>query len=106
MGEAKQVLDMSRSKASKTYDKYSRMIKRSYVLSKAQNELDTKMALIRKTQKRFKWKYILIQHARAKEVQKKVQAAIVAFKTFKRKDAEQDAALLIEDTFRRNKFRD
>ena len=85
MGEAKQVLDMIRSKASKTYDKYSRMIKRSYVLSKAQNELDTKMTLIRKTQKRFKWKYILIQHiqhARAKEVQKKVQAAIVAFKTF------------------------
>lgn len=48
MGEAKQVLDLSRNKASTTYDKYSRMIKRSYTLMKASNDMDVKMALIRK----------------------------------------------------------
>lgn len=50
--------------------------------------------------------YNRMQEKRAQEVQEKMLAAIVAFKTEKRKDFETEAAEVIERTYRKHVFRD
>lgn len=47
-----------------------------------------------------------MQLKRAEEVQRKIQEAVIKFKTVKRRDYEQDAAEVIEEVYNKYLFRD
>lgn len=73
---------------------------------KANDELLVKKVWLTRLQKYMKKTYYKIQKKRANEFQVKLQKAIVAFKTEKRKDFETEAAEVIEKTYRKHVFRD
>ena len=69
MGEARMVLQKSKAKASQNYDKNSKILKRSYMLMQANDQMKVKKLRIIKIQRFMKKVYKKIQEKRADEFQ-------------------------------------
>ena len=72
MPEIKAVLEEAKVEASKIYDKHSKMIKRVFMVRKAQEEMATKHRFIKRNQYVAKYFYVRLQKKRAIEAQQNI----------------------------------